>query len=85
MGCFFVCMRVFFTGGTGTMIVFSFCSGRGMNRVVILCGCFYSGRGCFRGEGGCVYEKSAGDFRLRRSRGRLPTLPLAQYHRRDQV
>ena len=22
---------------------------------------------------------------LRRSRGRLPTLPLAQYHRRDQV
>ena len=38
-----------------------------------------------RGEGGCVYEKNAGDFRLRRSRGRLPTLPLAQYHRRDQV
>ena len=38
---------------------------------------------CVRGRQG--YKKSAGDVCLRRSRGRLPTLPLAQYHRRDQV
>ena len=30
-------------------------------------------------------KKSAGDVCLRRLKGRLPTLPLAQYHRRDQV
>ena len=32
-----------------------------------------------------VYKKSAGDFLSPALRGRLPTLPLAQYHRRDQV
>ena len=36
------------------------------------------------GRSRCM-KKSAGDVCLRRSRGQLPTLPLAQYHRRDQV
>ena len=47
----------------------------------------WAGLWCVRGRpvglGVCI--KSAGVVCLRRSRGRLPTLPLAQYHRRDQV
>lgn len=47
----------------------------------------WAGLWCVRGRpvGVGVWKKSAGDVCLRRSRGRLPTLPLAQYHRRDQV
>ena len=50
--------------------------------MVRLCnnGCWYCVVRC-----GFGYKKSAGDFLSPALRGRLPTLPLAQYHRRDQV
>ena len=41
--------------------------------------------GLVGGWDGNIYKKSAGDFLSPALRGRLPTLPLAQYHRRDQV